>query len=402
MGKNIIIGLSGGPSVAINASLAGIISAAKKSDDFEKIYGARHGIEGVLNRDIIDLEPYSDERSLKLLEQTPAMALGSCRKKLSEEDFPIIDEIFEELNIGAFLYIGGNDSMDTVLKLDRYFKSVDKKIKVVGVPKTIDNDLPVTDHTPGYGSAAKYLYVTMNEIIRDSAIYPVKSVTIVEVMGRDSGWLTIAAGMPRFMGGTAPHIIALPELPFDENAFISRINKLLETENFVVCAISEGVRTSSGKYVGEDAQSGAVDSFGHKYLSGVGKYLEGLVANQIGCKVRSIELNVMQRCASHLASKTDIKEAVAIGEKAVEAAAAGRSGIMMVFVRSDKKPYSCEISTTDVANVARKAKDVPPAWLDVETKAAQSGIVNYLLPLIKGEPYPLRDETGLPIFLNIK
>lgn len=406
MGKNILIGLSGGPSVAINASLAGIISAAKlamtEKGAIEKIYGAKNGVDGVLNRNIIDLEPYSDEKSLKLLEQTPAMALGSCRKKLSEEDFPKIAEIFEEYGIGIFCYIGGNDSMDTVLKLDRYFKSQDIKINVIGVPKTIDNDLPVTDHTPGYGSAAKYIYVTMSEIIRDSAIYPVKSVTIVEVMGRDSGWLTLAAGLPRFLGGKAPHIIALPEAPFDEKAFIKRVNKLLTTENYVICAVSEGVRTSAGDYVGQGTKSGAVDTFGHTYLSGVGKYLEGLVAREIGCKVRSVELNVMQRCSSHLASKTDIKEAVMVGAKAVEAALLGRTGVMMVLTRSDKKPYSCSVSTTDVSNVALKAKDVPPSWIDVETRAAQDAILEYLLPLIKGEPYPLRDETGLPIFLVIE
>lgn len=401
MGNNILVGLSGGPSAAINSSLAGVISAAKSSPAFDKIYGAKNGISGVLENRILDLEPYSDERSLKLLEQTPAMALGSCRKKLDEEDFQKVAERFEEYGIVAFFYIGGNDSMDTVLKLDRYFKERGIKISIIGIPKTIDNDLPVTDHTPGYGSASKYLYHTMHEIIRDSSIYPVKSVVIVEVMGRDSGWLTLAAGLPRFLGQKAPHIIALPETPFDEAAFLNRVKKLLETERSVICAISEGVRDVRGRYIGESTKSGAIDSFGHTYLSGVGKYLEMRVNEEIGCKVRSVELNVMQRCASHLASKTDIKEARAVGEKAVEAAVSKRTGVMMVLTRSGKEPYSCTVSTTDVANVACKAKDVPAAWLDVETKAAQSAITAYLLPLIEGDIYTLKDETGLPLYLEM-
>lgn len=402
MGNNILIGLSGGPSVAINASLAGIISAANEAKCFDKIYGAKNGIQGVLDKNIIDLSPYSDERSLKLLEQTPAMALGSCRVKLKEEQYPLIAERFAELSISSFFYIGGNDSMDTVLKLDRYFKAEGIKINVIGIPKTIDNDLPVTDHTPGYGSAAKYIYTTMSELILDSAIYPVKSVLIVEVMGRDSGWLTLAAGLTRFLGGNAPHIIALPETPFDLNAFIKQVKKLLETEKTVICAVSEGVRDVSGEYIGMNTKSGMVDSFGHTYLSGVGKFLEMTVKEEIGCKVRSVELNIMQRCASHLASKTDIKEAVSLGEAAVKAAIDKRTGIMMVLTRSDKKPYSCKISTTDVSNVACKDKNVPSAWLDVYSRATQDCVKEYLLPLIKGEIFQLRDETGLPLYLDIK
>lgn len=401
MKKNVLIGLSGGPSAAINASMAGVIRAAAASDHYGVVYGALHGIAGVLNREIVDLAPYSDEESLRLLIQTPAMSLGSCRKKLTEADWPKIEQVLMDYGVGVFFYIGGNDSMDTVLQLSRYLKEKGSDIQIVGVPKTIDNDLPVTDHTPGFGSSAKYLYHTMHEIIRDSEIYPVKNVVIVEVMGRNSGWLTLAAGLTRFNGGMYPQIIAIPEVPFDEFGFLDKIKKLLKTEHTVVCAISEGIRDTNGDYVGMETKSGAVDTFGHTYLSGVGKYLEMLVSEKIGCKVRSIELNVMQRCAAHLSSKTDLDEAVRIGEAAVHAAEDGASGITMVFERISDDPYTVRIGQTDVANIANLAKDVPEKWYDLSSETVQAEIRRYLLPLIAGSIEPVCDETGLPIFLNI-
>lgn len=402
MGNNILIGLSGGPSVAINSSLAGILSAASKNEQFGKLYGALHGIEGVINGNIIDLSSYCDEKSLQLLMQTPAMALGSCRHKLKPESFRLIEDVLNQNDIGYLFYIGGNDSMDTVLQLSRYFKVKSSPIKVIGVPKTIDNDLPVTDHTPGYGSSAKYLYHTMSEIIKDSEIYPVRSVVIVEIMGRNSGWLTLAAALPRFLGKDAPHIIAIPEVVFDEEAFINQVNTAFESQKSVICVVSEGIKDKTGNYVGMSTKSGAVDTFGHTYLSGVGKYLEGLVAGKIGCKVRSVELNVMQRCASHLASKTDLDEARLVGEKAVEAAQRGQSGITMIFERISNCPYEVQISATDVAYIANKAKDVPPCWYDLEDKGVQTEIANYILPLIKGDIQQIKDETGLPVYLNIR
>ena len=274
MKKNVLIGLSGGPSVAINASMAGVIRAAVKSEKFDKVYGALHGIAGVLDRQVVDLAQFSDEESLRILIQTPAMALGSCRKKLTSADWPAIEAFLNEYNIGTFFYIGGNDSMDTVLQLDRYLREKGSDVQIIGVPKTIDNDLPVTDHTPGFGSSAKYLYHTMHEIIRDSEIYPVKNVVIVEIMGRNSGWLTLAGGLTHFMGGVYPQITAIPEVPFDEEAFLDKIREILKTEQTVICAVSEGIRTASGDYVGMETKSGVVDTFGHTYLSGVGKYLE--------------------------------------------------------------------------------------------------------------------------------
>lgn len=402
MAKNILVGLSGGPSVAINASLAGIIRGFNQTDAFDNIYGAVNGIEGVLNRRIVDLKPYSDERSLKLLEQTPAMCLGSCRKKLSEEDFPIITNVFLALEINTFFYIGGNDSMDTVLKLDTYFKENLISIKVIGVPKTIDNDLPVTDHTPGYGSACKYLHHTMKEIIRDSEIYPTKNVVIVEIMGRDSGWLTLAAGLPNFLGNCGPDIIAIPEVAFDQVKFIDKVKRLLQTQDLVVCAVSEGIKERSGSYVGMSTKSGAVDSFGHTYLSGVAKYLEGVVAREVGCKVRSIELNILQRASSIMASKTDIDEAVLVGKSAVDMAVANKTGIMVVITRADSQnAYEYEITSTSVGNVANKHKDVPKYWHDLENQYVKIQIVNYLVPLTLGELDTIKDEIGVPIHLKI-
>lgn len=402
MNKNVMIGLSGGPSVAINASLAGVLQAATASRRMGKVYGARNGIKGVLDDHIVLLDSYADETNLALLMQTPAMALGSCRYKLSSKDFPDIINTFKKYEIGFFFYIGGNDSMDTVAKLNKYCKANKYEIKIVGVPKTIDNDLPVTDHTPGFGSAAKYLYNTVSEIIRDSEIYPVTNVVIVEIMGRDSGWLTLAAGLPRFLGKGAPDIISIPEVAFDQNEFIEKIKTIQKTKQTVVCVVSEGIRTADGEYVGNDTKSGKVDTFGHSYLSGVGKYLEQLVNHEIGCKVRSIELNVLQRCASHLASKADIDEAFLVGQQAVSAALKGDSGVMMIIKRLSDSPYRIEIDTTDVKNVANKAKDVPEEWFDLEDERIYNEISSYMLPLISGKLVQILDSTGLPIYIDIK
>lgn len=396
MGGNILVGLSGGPSSAINASLAGVIHAA--SGHYDKLYGAVNGIHGVLERRIVELSEFTDEESLRILCQTPAMALGSCRKKLCDTEFENISNIFEEYNIKSFFYIGGNDSMDTVDKLSKYFAKTRPDINIIGVPKTIDNDLPVTDHSPGFGSAAKYLYHTMDEIICDSMIYPVKSVVIVEVMGRDSGWLTLAAALPSFLGKKEgmPQLVAIPEVAFDQEKFISDIRRLLDEQKTVICAVSEGIKDKSGQYVGMEAKSGAVDTFGHVYLSGVGKYLEGLVAREIGCKVRSIELNIMQRCSAHLASRRDIEEAFAVGSAAVAAAKEGKSGITMVFNRVSSNPYKIEISETDVSNIANRAALVPQKWFDFSNPSVRQEIADYILPLIQGNLEFLVDENELP------
>lgn len=401
MNKNVLIGLSGGPSVAINSSLAGVLKAATKSKRIGKVFGAKNGIKGVLDANIVDLEPYSDDTNIALLMQTPAMALGSCRYKLSPKDYPEIIDVLRRFEIGYFFYIGGNDSMDTVAKLSKYCKSNKIDIKFIGIPKTIDNDLAMTDHSPGYGSAAKYLYNTVSEIIKDSEIYPIKNVIIIEVMGRDSGWLTLAAALPRFLGKASPDIIAIPEVAFDDKDFISQTKKLLKSKKTVICVVSEGVRDAEGNYIGAATKTGKVDTFGHAYLSGVGKYLEGLVAKEIGCKVRSIELNIMQRCSAHLASKTDIDEAFQIGEQGVETALKGATGVMMTYRRISDSPYKIEIDTVDIKLVANKEKLVPEKWFELDDERIYSEISSYILPLISGRLLQIFDSTGLPIYIEI-
>ena len=401
--KNLLVGQSGGPSAAINASLAGVLAEGIASEKIGKVYGAVNGISGVLADHIQEMDMMENEELLHLLKITPAMALGSCRHKLAEidsdpESYQKIEAVFDKYNIGYFFYIGGNDSMDTVDKLNRYFCRIKKDVKVIGVPKTIDNDLVMTDHTPGFGSAAKYLAVTVDEIIRDTSIYAVKSVTIMEIMGRDSGWLTLAAALPKLLGGSKPDIVALPEVAFDENTFLEQINTLFQTTNNIVAVVSEGIRDQHGNYIGEDTKSGSTDIFGHQYLSGVGKYLEQLIHARIGCKVRSIEVNLMQRCAAHLASQTDLDEAEQIGRAAVKRALDGASGEMMIFRRVSDHPYQIEIDSYPIGQIANKAAMVPDTMLDLDNSSCREKAADYLLPLIQGDVPQIKDENGMPKF----
>lgn len=398
MRRNLLVAQSGGPSAAINATLAGVIAAARKSDKVGRVYGAKHGIEGVMKGLLVDLSGFTEYEKLKA---TPAMALGSCRYKLppisepAAEDYLKIRETFRKYEIGTFLYIGGNDSMDTVRKLSGLFAGEADAPVVVGVPKTIDNDLPLTDHTPGYGSAAKYLAVTIGEIIRDTSIYAVPAVTIVEIMGRNAGWLTLAAALPRFVGGSKPDIIAIPEVPFDEQDFLRKVQDAHRRSPNVVAVVSEGVRDRNGNYVGCQTKSGAVDIFGHAYLSGVGKYLECLVKQEIGCKVRSIELNLMQRCSAHLASFQDLDEAFAIGQEGVAAALRGESGKMVAVQRLSNNPYAIRLNMVEVEDVANREQLVPEKWWNLEDASVQAEICRYILPLMKGEVPQFKNEFGL-------
>ncbi len=398
---NAIVGQSGGPTAAINATLAGVIRGAMESDTIGKIYGARNGIEGVLKKTLIDLSQMTEDE-LSLLENTPAAALGSCRKKLPKDFegenrkiFEDIIAVFREYNIRYFFYIGGNDSMDTVAKLSRFTESVGYEMRVMGVPKTIDNDLAGTDHTPGYGSAAKYIATTMQEILRDTAVYTVKAVTIVEIMGRDAGWLTAAAALPSLYTDVSPDLVYLPEVPFDFEAFYADLEKAFEKHPNVVVAVSEGVRTADGVYVGEGTQSGATDAFGHKYLSGTGKALELAVKDRFGCKVRSVELNLPQRCASHLASLTDLTESVAIGKAAAKYASEGATGKMMTFVRADGESYQVSIAASDISGIANAVRSVPREYINERGNGVTEACLAYIAPLILGEP-KLTFEGGLP------
>ena len=400
---NAVVGQSGGPTAAINATLSGVIKGAieaKKDGVIGTLYGMRNGIEGFLKEDFVDLlQFFEDESKLTTLEATPAAALGSCRRKLKShqddaETYATILEILKKYNIRYFFYIGGNDSMDTVLKLSRYAASHDYELRVVGVPKTIDNDLMATDHTPGFGSAAKFVATTVSEIIRDINVYTMDAVTIVEIMGRDAGWLTASAALAS-LNGEGPDLVYLPERVFDEDQFVNDVKSRLADHPAILVAVSEGVRFANGEYVGAGTQSGAVDVFGHKYLAGTGKVLESIVKNRIGCKVRAVELSLTQRCASHMASLTDINESVTVGKGAVAAAIDGKTGVMMTIDRVAGENYTTEIGCADIKGIANEIRTVPDEFINEEGNGVTEACVEYLKPLIIGE-IPMEFECGLP------
>ena len=403
---NIAAAQSGGPTCAINASLAGVFSEASRNEQIDKIYGSINGIEGIINDRLVEMSSIiKSNKDLELLKLTPSTVLGSCRFKLPDagdnsEVYEKIISCFKRNNIDIFFYIGGNDSMDTVCKLSEYFKKNNINVKVIGIPKTIDNDLMCTDHTPGFGSAAKYVAATVQEIARDSSVYSVKSVTVVEIMGRDAGWLTASTCVLKANDENAPHLIYLPETPFSVERFLEDVKRMLVEHNAVVVAVSEGLKLSDGEYAAEEFQSGHDDAFGHKYLSGIGKCLENIVRKEIGCKVRSIELNVMQRCASHMASKTDVDESVKIGEEAVKAAVKGETGKMMAFKRISDRPYFSEIVTVDAKEVANKERLFPKEWINNQGNNVTAFALDYFLPLIQGEVNVLM-ENGMPVHLKI-
>ncbi|MBR4099651.1 MAG: 6-phosphofructokinase [Clostridia bacterium] len=398
---NIAVAQSGGPTVAINASLVGVFKQAALDTEIDKIYGSLNGIEGIINQNLVELnELIKSDDDLELIKTTPSTVLGSCRYKMPapESDPAVYEKIidcFKKYNIGAFFYIGGNDSMDTTDKLSKYTMQNGIDIKVIGIPKTIDNDLCFTDHTPGFGSAAKYLATTLQEIVRDSAVYDLKSVTVVEVMGRHAGWLTASSAVLHANGETAPHLIYLPESEFSAEKFINDVKAQLEIRNSVIVAVSEGIKLDNASY-----RSGKVDNFGHEYLSGIGKLLENLITEKIGCKVRSIELNVMQRCSSHLCSKTDIDEAVLIGESGVKAAMQGQTGKMMVFKRVSNNPYKIEIDSVEASLVANAEKVFPKEWICADGTNVTDDALEYFLPLINGE-IKIKTQNGLPVHFKI-
>lgn len=406
--KIAVIGQSGGPTAAINATLAGVIRGCLKAD-FEKIYGMKNGVEGFLQEELLDLKAYfssADDPALSALAATPAAALGSCRKKMrDEETVEKLFDLFEKYEIGYFFYIGGNDSMDAVRRLSEYSAAHPEKptVSFIGVPKTIDNDLVLTDHTPGFGSAAKYIAVSMQEMMRDCAVYQTRAVTIVEIMGRDAGWLTASAALTKAVTGVGPSLVYLPEVPFSEERFLCDLNDCFENGStpYVVVAVSEGLRHADGSYIGESAMSGAVDSFGHKYLAGTGKYLENLVRDKIGCKVRSVEINILQRCASHAASKTDIDESLLVGERAAELVLDGQSGIMAAFVRGKDANgnYTVSVQGVDVRETANAVKKVPAEFINETGNGVNARCIDYLLPLIRGEVEPAYRD-GLPIHFS--
>lgn len=407
---NAIIGQSGGPTCAINATLAGVIQGLQKNKSIHTIYGMKNGIEGFLQEKMIDLTKLTQDE-LSLLSVTPSAALGSCRKKLPqpEEDpgfFETLFSLFRQYNIRYFFYIGGNDSMDTVDKLSRYAQTPAGKtwpIKLMGVPKTIDNDLACTDHTPGYGSAAKYVATTLQEIACDCAVYTVKAVTLVEIMGRDAGWLTAAAGLPRLSGQPTADLIYLPETIFDEEAFLASVQKCLNEKPNVVVALSEGIRDKDGNYIGEGGQSGAVDIFGHKYLAGAARVLESLIREKISCKVRAVELSLPQRCAAHCLSGCDIEESLTIGRTAATMAkkAEPGEGNIAVFRRKPGNDYQVTVETANVALVANQVSNVNRNGINAEGNNVTDELLRQLLPLIQGE-VEIPKKNGLPLHFTFQ
>ena len=422
--RTILVGQSGGPTAAINASLAGVVRAAHAQG--LRVLGMRNGIQGFLEGNVVDLvealgltasesgsfnqaPTNPGEKNLQLLRKTPSSWLGSCRFKLPEladnSESAAISPIYQQIDaqlkkyqVDAVLYIGGNDSMDTTDKLSRYFAQVDSAVRVVGVPKTIDNDLEGTDHTPGFGSAARFVASVTAELIRDGGVYNNKNVTFIEAMGRDAGWLTAAGALAQDICGTAPDFVLLPEIPLDEHTLLSTIEQRLREKNNVIVVVSEGVHHADGSFL-FDAKSVAIDTFGHLAAqSGTAQYLSQLAKDQLGVKSRGIELNTLQRCASHAASKVDLDEAEALGSAGIEAVLQGKTGIMVGVQRTSDTPYTTKIRTTPVANVANKVKLVPREMISKDGFNVTDAALTYLRPLVAGMEEPISTD-GLPRFL---
>ncbi|MCD7981621.1 MAG: 6-phosphofructokinase [Clostridiales bacterium] len=408
MTGNLIVGQSGGPTAAINASLAGVFVTAKECGA-KTVYGMLNGIQGLLEGRYIDLADHvKTGLDAELLKRTPASFLGSCRYKLpavegNEDVYEKVFEILKQLDIEVFIYIGGNDSMDTINKLSKYAQSIGNEIRFIGCPKTVDNDLALTDHTPGYGSAAKYIAISMKELIRDSFTIDFKQgmCTIVEIMGRDAGWLTGAAALSKDEDCAGPDLIYLPEVPFDIESFREKVKDLLAKKVSVVVAVSEGIRTADGTYVCELGNSvDFVDAFGHKQLSGTASYLAGYIANEFGCKTRAIEFSTLQRAGSHIASLTDTNEGYGAGRAAVLAADAGKTGLMVVFERLSKHPYECGTALRDVDKIANDERVVPREWINEAGDYVTDEFLSYAKPLIRGELVPIM-VNGLPKHLEV-
>ncbi|MBS6730357.1 MAG: 6-phosphofructokinase [Atopobium sp.] len=422
--RTILVGQSGGPTAAINASLAGVVRSAHAQG--LRVLGMRNGIQGFLEGGVVDLVEALEftasesgssnhastnpgEKNLQLLRKTPSSWLGSCRFKLPEladnSESAAVSPIYQQIDaqlkkyqVDAVLYIGGNDSMDTTDKLSRYFSQIESHVRVVGVPKTIDNDLEGTDHTPGFGSAARFVASVTAELTRDGGVYNSKNVTFIEAMGRDAGWLTAAGALAQDICGTAPDFVLLPEVPLDEHALLSTIEQRLREKNNVIVVVSEGVHHADGSFL-FDAKSVAIDTFGHLAAqSGTAQYLSQLAKDQLGVKSRGIELNTLQRCASHAASKVDLDEAEALGAAGVEAVLQGKTGVMVGVHRTSDVPYTTEIRTTPVADVANKVKLVPREMISEDGFNVTDAALTYLRPLVAGMEEPISTD-GLPRFL---
>jgi len=403
---NAIVGQSGGPTAAINASLAGVVGAAKKSEVIDTIYGMVNGIVGVLNDNIINLsEIMKTDEDVDILKHTPSSYLRSCRYKLPKaEDAPevykTIFERFAQYDIKYFFYIGGNDSMDSVMKISNYASKIGYEINVIGVPKTVDNDLLITDHTPGFGSAARYIAASISELMGDCDVYDIDSVNIVEIMGRNAGWMTAASALARRGELDAPQLIYLPEVAFDTAKFIEDLKRVKALKKNVIVAVSEGCRTKDGAYICEGLSDGPVDSFGHKKLSGAARALEVIVKDNFpGVRTRVIEFSLLQRCAMHFASKTDLDESERIGQAGVRAAEDGQTGMMMIYVRQPGE-YKISIDSYDINKIANGEKTIPNEWITDNGTNVSQEFLDYARPLIEGQP-ELHFKDGLPLYKRL-
>ena len=399
-----IFGQSGGPTAVINASAYGVIREALDSECITKVYGAAHGIVGVLNDKLYVMDE-EDPKELELLLHTPSSELGSCRYKIADPekddtDYKRILEIFKKYDVRYFFYNGGNDSMDTCNKISRYMESVGYECRVMGVPKTIDNDLFGTDHCPGFASAAKYIATSCMEISKDMRVYDKGMITVVEIMGRHAGWLAASAALASAFG-SGPDLVYLPETDFDMDKFLADVEKVYRETGNALVAVSEGIHYADGSFVSE-AKTSATDGFGHAQLGGLAALLANIIKEKIGAKVRGIELSLLQRCGAHLASETDIEEACAAGRTAVKEAVSGTTGCMVAFERRmDGGQYRCEMKLVPLSSVANFEKKIPVEWINDEHNGVKQELIDYVLPLIQGEPVlPL--EHSLPRYAKLK
>lgn len=399
-----IIGQSGGPTSVINASAYGVIKTALNTPEITNVYGAEYGIKGVLNDRLFDMSK-EDTEELEFMLNTPSSALGSCRYKMADPekddtDYKRILEIFKKYNVRYFFYNGGNDSMDTCSKISSYLSKSGYECRVMGIPKTIDNDLVGTDHCPGYGSSAKYIATACAEMIRDTIVYDVGTITVVEIMGRHAGWLTAASALAR-QSGSGPDLIYLPEVTFDMDDFIAKVKRLYAEKKNVFIAVSEGIRYADGRFVSE-ATASPTDGFGHAQLGGLAAILADRIKIETGAKVRPIEFSLLQRCAAHAASKVDTDEAFLVGKVAVEASVAGETDKMVALIREDKNgEYFCKTELLPLGDVANKEKCVPLNWIDTENYDVTQDFINYALPLVQGTTN-IPTINGMPRHVHLK
>jgi 6-phosphofructokinase len=401
---NALLGQSGGPTSVINASAAGVFLEALEQEAITGVYGAIHGIKGILNEEFYDISK-EDKEELLRLRHTPSSAIGSVRYKLKNpnvdpSDYDRLLEVFKKYNIRYFFYNGGNDSMDTCNKISKYFKKAGFDCNVMGVPKTIDNDLNVTDHSPGYGSAAKYVATTMMELFHDATVYDQKMITVVEIMGRNAGWLTAAAALAQWKG-QGPDLVYLPEKVFNTEQFFKDVKRILDTKGKVIVAVSEGVKTIDGKYIPEVYQELKKDAFGHAQLGGTAQALANELGNHFNVKIRAIEFSLMQRSAAHLASKVDVMEAFNAGKKAVKAAVAGVTDKMIGFKRVSNNPYKIKYVRIPLEKAANEEQKVPLSWIKEDNTGLTQEFIDYALPLIQGD-FKASLEDGLPRFAKLK